>query len=122
MVHSREDYKAAVEASGILFGKSTRKALSTIREDMFLAVFEGVPRYELPSGVLPATIAGMFAEKTDIFASKGELKRLIQGGGLSMNKEKIGDMDKEITRNDLINDKYLLVQKGKKNYYLIIIK
>lgn len=122
MVHSEEDYQAAEEASRILFGQATTESLAGIREDMFLSVFEGVPNFEIPASILPCRMPELLTEHTDIFGSKGELKRLTEGGGLLINKSKVPDTEREITREDLINDKYLLVQKGKKNYFLIIVK
>jgi tyrosyl-tRNA synthetase len=121
MVHSREDYNGAVEASQILFGKGTTESLKKMSENNFLSVFEGVPVFEVPGSVFSkgVTVADLCAEHTQIFPSKGELRRLVQGGGLSVNKEKIDNPDKEIGLDWLLNGKYLLVQKGKKNYYLV---
>ncbi len=121
MVHSRDDYDGAVEASQILFGKGTTESLKRMSESTFLSVFEGVPVFDIKPEVINAgvTIADLCAEHTQVFASKGELRRLAQGGGLSLNKEKIENGEVMITREMLLNDKYLLVQKGKKNYYLI---
>ncbi len=121
-VHSEDDYQAAEKASRILFGQATTESLAGIREDIFLSVFDGVPRYEIPASVLPSKIPELLSAHTAIFASKGELRRLVGGGGLFINKSKVLETEKEITRNDLINDKYLLVQKGRKNYFLIIVK
>jgi tyrosyl-tRNA synthetase len=122
MVHSREEYNMAVEASGILFGKGTTESLKAIREDVFLAVFEGVPRFEISASELPSDVLELLAVKTAVFASKGETRRLITGGGVSINKQKISSPEHQITGDDLINNKYLVVQKGKKNYYLIRVK
>jgi tyrosyl-tRNA synthetase len=122
MVHTREEYEMAVEASGILFGKGTTESLSAIREDVFLSVFEGVPQFELSSAEIDADILDLLAVETDVFASKGEARRLITGGGVSINKNKVTDAGKRIRAEDFINNKYLLVQKGKKNYYLIRVK
>ncbi|MCX6320362.1 MAG: tyrosine--tRNA ligase [Bacteroidia bacterium] len=121
MVHSREDYDAAVEASQILFGKGTTESLKKMGESTFLSVFEGVPVFDVKSEILQngVTITDLFAEHSQVFASKGELRRLIQGGGLSLNKVKIENPDMVVGREMLLNNKYLLVQKGKKNYYLI---
>ena len=105
MVHSEEDYNAAVDASNILFGNATSDALKKLDEDTLLAVFEGVPQFEV-----------------SVFASKGEMRKLVQGGGVSLNKEKLEAFDQVITSADLLDEKYLLVQRGKKNYYLIIAK
>ena len=124
MVHSKEEYEMAVEASQILFGKGTAEQLRSLNENTFLAVFEGVPKFfvaksELETGI---NIIDLLAEKTDVFASKGELRRTIKGNGLSINKEKISDPDLVVRSNSLIGGKYILAQKGKKNYYLIIAK
>jgi tyrosyl-tRNA synthetase len=121
MVHSREDYNGAVEASQILFGKGTTESLKKMSESTFLSVFEGVPVFDVKMGILlnKVTIADLCAQYTQVFASKGELRRLVQGGGLSLNKLKIDDPDMIVGRELLLNNKYLLVQKGKKNYFLI---
>ncbi|MDE7356564.1 MAG: tyrosine--tRNA ligase [Rikenellaceae bacterium] len=121
MIHSREEYEKAVEASAILFGGATTDTLRSLDETTLLQVFEGVPTFtvaksELQTGVPFSELA---AEKAPVFASKGELRRLVQGGGISLNKEKIADSQTVINSSHLIADKYLLVQKGKKNYYLI---
>ncbi len=124
MVHSEDDYNAAVDASNILFGKSTHESLLRLDEDTLLSVFEGVPQFEISrdavSGGLKAV--DLFTEQAPVFASKGEMRKLVQSGGVSVNKEKLDSFDQEITVNDLLNGKYLLVQKGKKNYYLLIAK
>ena len=122
MVHSEEDYKAAVDASEILFGKATAESISNIREDMFLSVFEGVPRFELEQARGSASIMEILSLDTSVFASKGELRRMVQGGGLMINKRKVTDPESHLDGDDFINGKYLIVQKGKKNYYLIILK
>ena len=121
MVHSREDYNGAVEASQILFGKGTTESLKKMSESTFLSVFEGVPVFDIKMEILinKVAIADLCAQYTQVFASKGELRRLVQGGGLSLNKTKIDDPDMIVGREFLLNDKYLLVQKGKKNYFLI---
>ncbi|MDX2431619.1 MAG: tyrosine--tRNA ligase, partial [Bacteroides sp.] len=122
MVHSKEEFDMAVEASGILFGKGTFESLKAIREDVFLSVFEGVPQFDLSISALDNDILEILAVDTEVFGSKGEARRLISSGGLSINKQKISVLDHRITEGDIINKKYLLVQKGKKNYYLIKIK
>ena len=121
MVHSEADYQAALEASAILFGNATAEALSKLDEETLLAVFEGVPQFEvslsdLKEGIKPIDL---LAEKCNVFPSKGEARKTIQAGGVSINKEKITDMDAPILSNKLLNQRYLLVQKGKKNYFLI---
>ncbi len=124
MVHSQEDYNAAVDASNILFGNSTSDALKKLDEDTLLAVFEGVPQFEISREELASGIKAvdLLTDKSTVFASKGEMRKLVQGGGVSLNKEKLQSFDQNITTADLLNEKYLLVQKGKKNYYLLIAK
>ena len=124
MVHSRADYEAAVEASGILFGNSAAETLHKIDEDTLLAVFEGVPQFEISKSLLEDGVKAvdLFAEHAAVFASKGEMRKLVQGGGVSVNKEKLAAFDKVLTTEDLLNGKYILVQRGKKNYYLVIAK
>lgn len=121
MVHSEEDHKAAVDASEILFGNATAESLKSIREDMFLSVFEGVPQFDIGKDQTTSRIIDLLCTDTTIFSSKGELRRMIQGGGLMINKQRVTDPEKQISGNDFISGKYLLVQKGKKNYYLITI-
>ena len=123
MVHSREDYELAIEASNILFGKATKESLVKLDEQTLLDVFSGVPQYEISKNELIGTSAvDLLAEKTDCFPSKGEMRKMVKGGGVSINKEKLSVPDTIISENDLIDDKYLIAQKGKKNYYLIIAK
>ena len=124
MVHSREDYDAAVEASEILFGNSTSESLRKLDEDTLLAVFEGVPTFEISRDELGAGIRmiDLCTEKAAVFPSKGEMRKLVQSGGVSLNKEKVIEPDMLINTNNLLNNKYLLVQRGKKNYYLLIAR
>lgn len=124
MVHSEAEYEAAVEASNILFGNATAETLHKIDEETLLAVFEGVPQYEVSKNELEAGIRplDLLAEKTQIFPSKGEARKTIQAGGVSVNKEKLTDIEQNIDANALLNDRYILVQKGKKNYFLIVAK
>jgi tyrosyl-tRNA synthetase len=121
MVHSREDYDGVVEASQILFGRGTTDSLKKMNESTFLSVFEGVPIFDVKLETLHngVTIADLFTQYSQVFASKGELRRLVQGGGLSLNKVKIDNPEMPVGTDLLLNNKYLLVQKGKKNYYLI---
>jgi len=121
MVHSREEFESAVEASKILFGKGTTESLRKMNENTFLSVFEGVPIFDVRKEILAkgVTFTALCTEHSQVFSSKGELRRLIQGGGVSLNKEKVENPDLEIKINLLLNNKYLLIQKGKKNYYLI---
>uniref|UniRef100_UPI0032164EEE tyrosine--tRNA ligase n=1 Tax=uncultured Draconibacterium sp. TaxID=1573823 RepID=UPI0032164EEE len=122
MVHSKEEYEMAVEASQILFGKGTAEQLRKLNESTFLAVFEGVPQFKISKAELSEgiNVVDLLAEKTEVFPSKGELRRTIKGNGLSINKEKIGDPELIVNTDYLIADKYILAQKGKKNYFLII--
>ena len=122
MVHSRADYEMAVEASNILFGKATKESLQRLDEATLLSVFDGVPRFAVDRGqAIGAKAVDLFAETTQCFASKGEMRKLVQGGGVSLNKEKLAQFDRPIEEADLIAGKYLLVQRGTKNYYLITV-
>lgn len=122
-IHSEADYNAAVEASEILFGKGTAEALHKLDEETLVSVFEGVPQFEIDPGELQQGIGivDLLAEKTNIFPSKGEARRMLKDGGVQVNKEKVNE---EFTAGPahLLSGKYMLVQKGKKNYYLLIVK
>ena len=120
-VHSSEDLDMAIKASNILFGKSTADDLKSLDENTFLSVFDGVPQFEVSANDLECGIVDFLAEKTQVFASKGEARRMLKSNAVSINKEKVIE-DKQINSTDLISDKYILVQKGKKNYFLITIK
>jgi len=123
MVHGREEYEKALAATEILFGKATKESLLKLDEKTLLAVFSGVPHFEVARAeAVGAKAVDLFAEKTQCFASKGEMRKLVQGGGVSLNKEKLSAFDKIITEEDLLDGKYLLVQRGKKNYNLITVK
>ncbi len=124
MVHSAEDYEAAVEASQILFSNHAGDKLRAIDEQTLLDIFEGVDKYEIDRADLNGEVkwADMLTEKAKIFPSKGELRKLAQQNGLSINKEKVTDINLPVTEDALIAGKYILVQKGKKNYYLLIVK
>ena len=123
MVHSAEDLAMAQEASGILFGKSTKEGLERLDEQTFLDVFDGVPHFTLDRSLLGQPAVDLLTrEETKVFPSKSEMRKLVQGGGVSLNKEKISAFDRLLTADDLIGGKYLLVQRGKKNYYLITVK
>ena len=124
MVHSEEDYNAAVEASNILFGNATSDALRRLDEATLLDVFNGVPQFEVSRDAISAGIKllDLCTEKAAVFPSKGEMRKLIQSGGVSLNKEKVTDIDMIINAEHLLDEKYLLVQKGKKNYFLLIVK
>lgn len=123
MVHSESDYEMAIEASNILFGKATADSLMKLDEQTFLAVFEGVPTFEIEKAKIEAglNIIDLLTEETSIFTSKGELRRLMKDNGLSINKEKLNDAEAVIGTDKIINDKYILVQKGKKKYFLIVL-
>ncbi|MBP9016313.1 MAG: tyrosine--tRNA ligase [Paludibacteraceae bacterium] len=122
MVHSEEDYQAAVEASNILFGNATPEVLRKLDEDTLLAVFEGVPQFNVPKSALEGGIKAvdLFTEIAAVFPSKGEMRKMVQSGGVSINKNKLNQFDELIDTSYLIDNKYLLVQKGKKNYFLLI--
>ena len=124
MVHSREDYDNAVEASGILFGNATSEALRKLDEATLLAVFEGVPTFEVPMTLFEAGVKAvdLLVEHAAVFPSKGEMRKLTQGGGVSVNKEKLTAFDQTLGKDDLLDGKYLIAQKGKKNYFLIVAK
>ena len=124
MVHSREDYDNAVEASGILFGNATSEALRKLDEATLLAVFEGVPTFEVPMTLFEAGVKAvdLLVEHAAVFLSKGEMRKLTQGGGVSVNKEKLTAFDQTLGKDDLLDGKYLIAQKGKKNYFLIVAK
>jgi tyrosyl-tRNA synthetase len=123
MVHSREEYDSAVEASQILFGKGTTESLRKMSENTFLSVFEGVPVFDIRKEIIQSgiNVTDICTEHSKVFTSKGELRRLVQGGGLSINKVRIDDPEMIIGTDLLLNNKYLLIQKGKKNYYLLRI-
>ncbi|MBO5537504.1 MAG: tyrosine--tRNA ligase [Prevotella sp.] len=122
MVHSKEDLETAIEASNILFGKSTKEALEKLDERTFLDVFDGVPQFEIGKDQLGQPAIELLTAAAPVFPSKGEMRKMVQGGGVSLNKEKLTDQNRPITSDDLIDGKYLLAQKGKKNYFLLIVK
>ena len=125
MVHSEEDYNKAVEATNILFGNTTHETLTALSEERFLEIFaENVETYEISLADLKAGIGplDLLAERTNIFPSKGEARKMIQANGFSLNKEKLTDPQTPLTDAHLLNGKYLLFQKGKKNYYLVVAK
>ena len=123
MVHGEEEYRRAVEASEILFGGATAEALRGIDEQTFLQVFEGVSRFEISRPLIEGGVGflALCTEHAAVFPSKGEARKLIQGGGVSLNKRKIAAVDCMVGSADLLSGRYLLVQKGKKNYYLIVV-
>jgi len=121
MVHGADEYNKAVKASEILFGKSTPEILKELDEQTFLNVFEGVPQYEIERNEVNSNIIDLLVVKSTIFPSKGECRKMIQAGGVSINKGKIESAEMEIDSTYLLNDKYILIQKGKKSYFIIKI-
>ncbi|MFN8207403.1 MAG: tyrosine--tRNA ligase [Bacteroidales bacterium] len=121
LVHSEADYQAAVEASDILFGKGTTETLLRMSESDLLAVFEGVTTFEIPRNLLASgtQLINLLTDHSGVFESKGEMRRMVSGGGLSLNKQKVSNPEQAITPADLIGNKYILIQKGKKNYVLL---
>lgn len=121
MVHSREDYETVVKASEILFGAGTKSTMREIDEETFLSVFEGVPMAEVSTDKFDGetSLLDLLVEDCGFFPSKGELRKLIKSGGVSLNKEKIQDERYNVTKEDLINGKYMIVQRGRKNYFLV---
>jgi len=121
MVHSRADYESALEASQILFGKGTAESLKKLPESDFVEIFEGVPQYDISKIGLQKgiDIIELLATHTTIFPSKGEARRMIKGGGVSVNKERVSGTEETVSTSALLNDKYILIQKGKKNYYVL---
>ncbi len=124
MVHSAADYEMAVEASQILFSNKANDILHKIDESTLLSVFEGVPQFEISKAKLEEGIPAiaLLTDEAAVFPSKGEMKKMTQGGGVSINKEKLTDQNSTISTADLLNGKYILAQRGKKNYYLLIAK
>ena len=121
MVHGQQEYDKAVAASQMLFGKSTSEDLRKLDEKTFLAVFDGVPSSDVARSELPCGILDLLAVKTGVFPSKGEARKMIQGGGVSLNKDKVSDPETQVTEADIVDGKYILAQKGKKNYHIIRI-
>ncbi len=119
MVHGAEEYEKAVAASGMLFGNSTREALKSLDEQTFLDVFGGVPTFEVEASKFPLGVIDLLASETAVFPSKGECRKMIQAGGVSIDKEKVTDINAQIDSESFIDGKYILAQRGKKNYFLI---
>ena len=119
LVHGEAEYENALAASRMLFGNSTSEELRKLDERTFLAVFSGVPTFDVKKEDLPCGIIDLLSVKTQVFPSKGECRKMIQGGGVSVNKDKIASIDHVITENDIVDGKYILVQRGKKNYFII---
>ena len=122
MVHGQAEYENAVKASQMLFGKATADDLRSLDEKTFLAVFDGVPTFEISRADLPLNILEALAVRTQVFPSKGEARKMIQANGFSVNKEKFTDPNGSLTESDIIDGKYILVQKGKKDYYILIVR
>ena len=119
MVHGADEYEKAVAASQMLFGNATSEALRKLDERTFLEVFGGVPGFEIRKEDLPCGLLDLLAVKTAVFPSKGEARKMVQGGGVSLNKDKIADIDYQVSEADILDGKYILAQKGKKNYFII---
>ena len=122
MVHGEKEYENAVAASQMLFGKSTSEDLRKLDERTFLAVFDGVPTFEISKDKLPCPVQDFLAVETAVFPSKGEARKMIQGNGVSINKDKFTDPAGVIGEEHIIDGKYILAQKGKKDYFIIIVK
>jgi tyrosyl-tRNA synthetase len=122
MVHSENEHQKSVEASEILFGRGTTETLKNLSEEDLLSVFDGVPQMDINKSELSEgiNVVELLSDKTNIFPSRGEARKMVQGGGVSINKSKIESPEATISKDDLLNSKYILAQKGKKNYYLII--
>ena len=122
MVHGEKEYENALKASQMLFGKATADDLRSLDEKTFLAVFDGVPTFDIERSKLPLGLLDALAVETAVFPSKGEARKMIQGNGFSINKEKRNDPNGQLTEDDIIDGKYILAQKGKKDYYIINVK
>lgn len=122
MVHGEKEYENAVAASGILFGNATSEQLKALDEKTFLQVFDGVQTFSIPAEKLPCNIIDLLSVETAVFPSKGECRKMIQGNGVSINKEKVSDVNAQIGTESVLDDKYILAQKGKKNYYIIKVE
>ena len=119
MIHGETEYANALSASKMLFGNSTSEELRKLDEKTFLAVFNGVPTFDVPKSELPCNILDFLAVKTGVFPSKGEARKMTAGGGVSINKDKVTDINYEVSEKDIMDGKYILAQKGKKNYFII---
>ena len=119
MCHGQEAYDNAVAASQLLFGNVSAEVFRTMDERTVREVFANVPSFEVKADEFPCNVLDLLAVKTAVFPSKGEARKMVQGGGVSLNKGKVGDINAEITADDIINGHYILAQKGKKNYFII---
>ncbi len=122
LIHGQAEYDNAVKASKMLFGQSTSEDLKSLDEKTFLAVFSGVPTFSISRDKLPMNILEAIAVETAIFPSKGEARKMVLGGGVSINKEKVTDINAQLGESDILDGKYILVQRGKKNYYIINVE
>ena len=122
MCHGQAEYEKAVSASQMLFGNATSEALKALDEKTFLAVFDGVPTFSVPASELPCGLLDLLAVKTQVFPSKGEARKMVQGGGVSLNKDKVTDFARVVTPDDIVNGHYILLQKGKKNYFIVNVE
>ena len=122
MVHGEKEYENAVAASGILFGNATSEQLKALDERTFLQVFDGVQTFRVPASKFPCNIIDLLSVETSVFPSKGECRKMIQGNGVSINKEKVSDVNAVIGTDAVLDGKYILAQKGKKNYYIITVE
>jgi tyrosyl-tRNA synthetase len=122
MIHSKEELEKAQAATNILFGNATSEALRSLDEATLLQVFEGVPQFTITRADLEKPFIDIVADVCKVFPSKGECRKMVQGGGVSLNKEKVADPMRAVTEADLIAGKYMIAQRGKKNYYLIIVE
>ena len=121
MVHGEDEYNKAVAATSILFGSGTKDQLRDLDEKTFLSLFEGVPQFDVPRPLLPVPVVDLLAVHTSIMPSKGECRKMIQAGGVSLNKERLEELNTLVGEDSFLDGKYLLVQKGKKNYFIIKI-
>lgn len=122
MVHGEEEYEKALSASKMLFSNSTSEALRSLDEKTFLAVFKGVPTFDIDRTSLPLNILDFLAVSTGVFTSKGEARKMVLGNGVSINKDKVNDVNCQVNESDILDGKYILVQKGKKNYYIVNVR
>ena len=121
MVHGQEAYDNAIAASQLLFGNVSAEVFRSMDERTVREVFANVPSFEVKADEFPCNVLDLLAVKTAVFPSKGEARKMVQGGGVSLNKGKVGDINAEVTAADIINGHYILAQKGKKNYFIINI-
>ena len=122
MCHGEQEYEKALSASKMLFGNSTSEELRSLDEQTFLDVFAGVPTFEVSKEDLPCGILDMLAVKTSVFPSKGEARKMVLNNGVSINKDKVSSIDYQVSEKDIMDGKYILFQKGKKNYYIVNVK